>query len=118
MWQLKYSKCHIMIFLVLSQNSTQNVTSEILKMWQTQNVTKFKKNFNSKCDKSQKLKLWPNLQIQNATKLKITEIKKKKIWLLQKSKNQTLNSKLKNSKCDNPKTQNVTKLNSNCNKNN
>ena len=46
-----------------------------LKMWQTkketklktQNVTRLK---HSKCDKTQKLKMWQNWQSQNATKLK------------------------------------------------
>ena len=102
-------------------------------------MTKLK---NSNCDKTQKLKLWPNLRTQMATKLKKSICDKTQILKLWQNSKSQIVTKLKNSNCDktqklklwqlknsncdktqklklwpNSKTPNCEKINSNCDKN-
>ena len=88
-------------------------------MWQLKNLMWRLKNW--KCDKTKKIiKMWPNLKkklnvtTQNVTtqKLKLWQNSKPKLW---QNSNTPKVTKLKNSKCDNWKTQSE-KLNIKCDK--
>ena len=97
-----YEKVPLLIYFFV----LKIVTTQKLKLWQnlkTEIVTKLKKNVTtckSNCVKTQKLELWQKSKTQIVTKLKNRKCDKTQLKLWQ----------LKNSNCDNSKSQTVRKL--------